>query len=418
MSLAWQVAALIDKQTGPLEDFIAEDKKSGSKYTEWYQERPRDGHTAFTHAIKLGRLDIVKYIVETHPGIENEENDFFGMPRDYAQREKQNEIAEYLKSIGATLRGAPKSKPAPKPKYSNDDDEEDFVDDEEEKDVVDDDDERPFTIAESEPAGGPLNMLVIVREEKFIFAYSISVRSQKLLLTQIISDSDLEDLVKKIPGNPCKNQIGAVFMQHALRTNTHFFVLYRGNAIQGLIYPYGFICARPEGTGYFLDLICATKNGADLLKFFIKWCTTKKASHIHLHALPQVLGLYTKFGFQFRRGCSDSPIPETKEFKAKVAAAGKAFPSSLSDVWNNDNFKYVREMVLNLQKSGFSASDNEPAGCLSPDLDEETLKELNCGIDGYTMVRCKSPKLRTRKRKQRKQRKQRKTKRRKTRKGK
>jgi hypothetical protein len=106
MSLAWQVAALIDKQTGPLEDFIAEDKKWGSKYTEWYQERPRDGHTAFTHAIKLGRLDIVKYIVETHPGIENEENDFFGMPRDYAEREKQVEIADFLKGVGATLRGA------------------------------------------------------------------------------------------------------------------------------------------------------------------------------------------------------------------------------------------------------------------------------------------------------------------------
>jgi len=119
--------------------------------------------------------------------------------------------------------------------------------------------------------------------------------------------------------------------------------------------------------------------------------------------------LCTKFGFQFRMCCTDSAIPETKEFKAKVAASGKAFPSSLSDVWTNDDFKYVREMVLNLQKQGFSASENEPAECSSPDLDEETLKELNCGIDGYTMIRCKSPKLQTRKQ-------QRKTKRRKTRK--
>jgi hypothetical protein len=185
--------------------------------------------------------------------------------------------------------------------------------------------------------------------------------------------------------------------------------MYRGD-VDKEIYPYGFICARPEGTGYFLDLICATKYGADLLKFFIKWCTTKKASHIHLHALPQVMGLYTKFGFQFRRGCSDSAIPETKEFKAKVAAAGKAFPSSAPDVWTNDDFKYVREMVLKLQKSGFSASTHEPEECLSPDLTEERYRELVCGDDGYTMVRCKSPKLRTQKR--------RKTKGRKTRKGK
>lgn len=392
MSLAWQVAALIDKQTGPLEDFIAEDKKTGSKYTEWHQERPRDGHTAFTHAIKLGRLDIVKYIVETHPGIENEENDFFGMPRDYAEREKQNDIAEYLKRVGAVLRGGPAPKPAPK--YTASQVSDYFAGP-----------PSPFDIAESE-LDGSLKMMVIVREEELVVK-CVTVRGQTVLKTLEITDTELSSLIKDIPGNPCKNQIGAVFIQTSLRENTHFFVLYRGD-VDKEIYPYGFICARPEGTGYFLDLICATKHGADLLKFFIKWCTTKKASHIHLHALPQVMGLYTKFGFQFRRGCSDSAIPETKEFKAKVAAAGKAFPSSLPDVWTNDDFKYVREMVLKLQKRGFSASDNEPAGCLSPDLDEETLKELNCGIDGYTMVRCKSPKLQTRK--------QRKTKRRKTRK--
>ena len=398
MSLAWQVAALIDKQTGPLEDFIAEDKKSGSKYTEWYQERPRDGHTAFTHAIKLGRLDIVKYIVETHPGIENEENDFFGMPRDYAEREKQVEIANYLKDIGAILRGAAAPKPAPK--YSASQVASHFAGLAPAS--------SPFKIAESE-LGGTLNMMVIVREEELLVVNCLTVRSQRRLLTMEISDSELKGLVTSIPGNPCKNQIGTVFMQSALRENTHFFVMYRGDA-EKEIYPYGFICARPEGTGYFLDLICATKYGSDVLKFFIKWCTGKKASHIHLHALPQVLGLYTKFGFQFRRGCSDSAIPETKEFKAKVAAAGKAFPSSLPDVWTNDDFKYVREMVLKLQKTGFSASNREPEECLSPDLTEQRYRELVCGDDGYTMVRCNSPKLRTRK--------QRKTKHRKTRKGK
>ena len=404
MSLAWQVAALIDKQTGPLEDFIAEDKKWGSKYTEWFQERPRDGHTAFTHAIKLGRLDIVKYIVETHPGIENEENDFFGMPLDYAQREKQNEVADYLKSIGAVLRRGPP--PAPAPKYTADQVASHFA--------SQSDADNPFIIAKSEPAAGAAFNVIVIEsegEEEGFTVNCLSVRSRRRLLTlSNINEVELKSLIKSIPGNPCKNQIGTVFMQKSLRENTHFFVLYKGDA-EKEIYPYGFIFARPEGTGYFLDLICATKNGAELLKFFIKWCTAKKASHIHLHALPQVMGLYTKFGFQFRRGCADSVIPETKEFKTKVTAAGKAFPSSAPDVWTNDDFKYVREMVINLQKSGFSASPHEPDGCFSPDLDEETFRELGCGNDGYTMVRCKSPKLRTHKQR-------RKTKRRKTRKAK
>jgi len=396
MSLAWQVAALIDKQTGPLEDFIAEDKKWGSKYTEWFQERPRDGHTAFTHAIKLGRIDIVKYIVETHPGIENEENDYFGMPLDYAQREKQGEIAEFLKSIGAVLRKGPA--PAPAPKYTAEQVASHFAS-QYDADI-------PFIIAKSEPAAGAFNVIVIESEEEEGFTVNcLSVRSRRRLVTfSNINEVELKSLIKSIPGNPCKNQIGAEFMRRGLLENTHFFVLYRGDA-EKEIYPYGFIFARPEGTGYFLDLICATKYGAELLKFFIKWCTSKKASHIHLHALPHVIGLYTKFGFQFRRGCSDSAIPETKEFKAKVAAAGKAFPSSVPDVWTNDDFKYVREMVLNLQKSGFSASYDEPDGCFSPDLDEETFKELRCGNDGYTMVRCKQTKKSTRKQKRRQTRK-------------
>jgi len=394
MSLAWQVAALIDKQTGTLEDFIAEDKKSGSKYTEWYQERPRDGHTAFTHAIKLGRLDIVKYIVETHPGIENEENDFFGMPLDYAQREKQDEIAEFLKSIGAVLRKGPAPKPAPK-----------YTADQFAAAAAAAGPPSPFEIAKSEPASGAFNVIVLEREEEGFTVNCLSVRSQKRLLTMSdINEVELKSLIKSIPGNPCKNQIGAVFMQSALRENTHFFVLYRGDA-EKEIYPYGFIFAKPEGTGYFLDLICATKNGADLLKFFIKWCTSKKASHIHLHALPHVMGLYTKFGFQFRRGCADPAIPETKEFKARVAAAGKAFPSSVPDVWNNEDFKYVQDMIMVLQKKGFSAYESAPEECFADDLTPETFKTHKCDQEGYTMVRCKETRKNTRKQKRRQTRK-------------
>jgi hypothetical protein len=392
MSLAWQVAALIDKQSGPLEDFIAEDKKTGSKYTEWHQERPRDGHTAFTHAIKLGRLDIVKYIVETHPGIENEENDFFGMPRDYAEREKQVEIADFLKSIGATLRGGPAPKPTPKYTASQ------FA-----AAAAAPAAPSPFDIAESE-VDGAFKMMIVVREEELVVK-CVTVRGQTVLKTLEITDGELSGLIKGIPGNPCKNQIGAVFMQSALRENTHFFVMYRGD-VDKEIYPYGFIFAKPEGTGYFLDLICATKHGADLLKFFIKWCTSKRASHIHLHALPHVMGLYTKFGFQFRRGCADPAIPDTKEFKAKVAAAGKVFPSSVPDVWNNEDFKYVQDMVMVLQKKGFSAYESAPAECFEDDLTPETFKTHKCDQEGYTMVRCRAPtRKNTRKQKRRQTRK-------------
>ena len=386
MGDAWQVSALIDKQSGTLEEFKAADRAMGSKYSEWYQEN-RDGHSAFTHAIKLGRLDILKYILETHLGIENEPNDKFGMPLDYAVLEKQDEIAKFLRQVGAESGPPPK---AAQPKYNAS------------HFAAFAGPPSSFDISEAE-LDGALKMMIIVREEE-LSVKCVTIRGQKLLKTMDITAEELQGLIMGIPGDPCKNQIGIEFMVRSLRENTHFFVIYRGD-VDGEIHPYGFIFSRQEGTGYFLDLICASKHGADLLKFFIKWSSSKKASHIHLHALPHVIGLYTKFGFQFRRGCSDAPIPDTKEFKAKVASAGKAFPSSVPDVWSKDEFKYVQDMVMILQKKGFSAYEAAPAECFADDLTPETFKTHKCDQDGYTMVRCRAPtkksqrkrKIRTRK---------------------
>jgi hypothetical protein len=308
------------------------------------------------------------------------------MPLDYADREKQYDIADFLRGVGA------KSGPAPKaiqPKYNI-------------GHFAKAAPPSSFDISEKE-LDGALKMMIIVREEE-LSVKCVTIRGQKLLKTMEVTESELQGLIMGIPGNPCKDQIGGEFMRTSLIENTHFFVIYRGD-IDAEIHPYGFIFARPEGAGYFLDLICATKYGADLLKFFIKWSSLKRASHIHLHALPHVIGLYTKFGFQFRRGCSDAPIPDTKEFKARVASAGKAFPSSLPDVWANDDFKYVQDMVMVLQKKGFSAYESAPAECFSQDLTPETFKTHKCDQEGYTMVRCRAPtrrnekKQKTRKRK-------------------
>jgi hypothetical protein len=384
----WQVNTLLSKRE--FADFRAQDESQGSVYSDWFYV-DRDGHSAMTKAIERNNLDIVRYVSEKHPDSVKEANDVFGYPLDYAKKlGGRDDIVSFLHSAGAKFSSAKPvaSTTAPPSALPR------------------------FVIQESDPgpaSGGALKIMILsaVDDKPGI----LSARCVTARGTKVVDPPELEMLteefqafIAKIPGNPCRGGIGAKFMQDGFTKNTRFMVLYRGKGLQ--VYPYGFLFARPEGTGYFLDLICATQNGRDLLAFFIKWCSRAGAQFIHLHALPQVIGLYTKFGFEFRKGCSDKPLPSTKEFSARVRTEGKAFPKSIEDVWTDDKFKYVREMVLNLQKNGFSAYENAPAECFSPDLTEETFKEYGCGTEGYTMVRCRTRRRSTR----------RKTKRRKTRK--
>jgi len=386
---SWKVSVLLSKNT--LDDFRAMDEGQGSVYSDWFYEGT-DKHSAITKAIENNNLEIVRYIVEKHPDAVKEANDTFGYPLDYAKKlGGREDIISFLHSVGAKFTTAAPVATTPAVEQLP-----------------------RFVIQQSDP-GGALKIMILSTVEGILRVQCVTSRGTKTIDPPEFDmlNEDFQDLISSIPGNPCKGGIGAKFMQEGFFKNTRFMVLYRGKGLQ--VYPYGFIFSRPEGTGYFLDLICATQNGADLLKFFIKWCSGKGAQFIHLHALPQVIGLYTKFGFEFRSGCSDKPLPSTKEFSARVRSEGKSFPKSIQDVWTDDNFKYVREMVLNLQKSGFSAFKNADPECFSPDLDEETFRELGCGNEGYTMIRC-NKRVRTRKQKQRQR--QRKSKRRKTRKSK
>jgi hypothetical protein len=61
-------------------------------------------------------------------------------------------------------------------------------------------------------------------------------------------------------------------------------------------------------------------------------------------------------------------------------------------------------MVLTLQRRGFSAGTEHNPGCNSPTLSEQGFKDLGCGGEGYTMMRCPKRQTRTQTRKQKKKR--------------
>jgi hypothetical protein len=69
-------------------------------------------------------------------------------------------------------------------------------------------------------------------------------------------------------------------------------------------------------------------------------------------------------------------------------------------VWNNEDFKYVQDMVMLLQKKGFSAYESAHEECFAEDATAETFKTHKCDQEGYTMVRCRAPTTRKNTRKQ------------------
>jgi len=361
------------------EDFRELDEKNASRYSEWFVTT-RDGHSAITKAIELNMLDAVKYIVSKHPDTILEMNDKFGYPLDYARSLEREDITEYLESVNAVSAPTPAAASAMATASL------------------------PIRFLAEEPEG-ELRVIIFTsvgETSDLLDVLCVTARGMKKVAgpeqTTILAD-DFRDILGAIPGNPCKNEISSEFIRRGIIQNRTFFIIYKGKGVE--IYPYGFIFARPEGTGYFLDLICANQYGGELLKFFIKWCTSKRQQFIHLHAQDQVIGLYTKFGFEFRRDCSSPALPETKEFAAAVKTKGREFPKSRVSVWKDGEYKYVREMILTLQRRGFSAKEHNP-GCNSPTLTEQGYHALDCGGNGYTMVRC--PKRKTHKRKQMKKR--------------
>lgn len=364
------------------QDFRELDESKGSRYSEWFVTT-RDGHSAITKAIDLNMLDAVKYIVSKHPDTILEMNDKFGYPLDYARSLEREDITEYLESVNAVSAPTPAAAAATATASM------------------------PVRFLAEEPEGELRVMIFtsVAETSELLDVLCVTARGMKKVAgpeqTTILAD-DFRDILGAIPGNPCKNEIGVEFVRLGVIKNRTFFVMYKGKGAE--VYPYGFIFARPEGTGYFLDLICANQYGGDLLKFFIKWCTAKKQQFIHLHALPQVIGLYTKFGFEFRQGCSSPALPETKAFAAAVKTKGRTFPKSGASVWEDDEYTYVREMVLTLQRRGFSAGTEHNPGCNSPTLSEQGFKDLGCGGEGYTMMRCPKRQTRTQTRKQKKKR--------------
>jgi hypothetical protein len=185
-----------------------------------------------------------------------------------------------------------------------------------------------------------------------------------------------------------------VYAEHAVGDNTLVLVMFQGKPTMKNtrsmrskpsvqvptedVTPLGFILARQdEGRGWYIDVICSTRNTADLLKYFVQYC---EGMPISLSAIPTVLAYYPKYDFKFRTSCDE---PELVKLPESLKKRTKPFPKRTEDAYNDEDFV---NLMLQLVEHGLAVKKD--SNCDKRKLTVEELKAGGCGEEGFTMMLC------------------------------
>lgn len=197
----------------------------------------------------------------------------------------------------------------------------------------------------------------------------------------------------------CQEIVSPQFVTQAITNNTIVLVMYATESkevetlgrlrsqpstmnIQPTYIPVGFILARPDEEGIYLDVICAVANGTELLKYFIRYARLAQFPAITLTSLPNVLAYYPKFGFEFRSSCKGPPsinLPEEIKTRDKHV---KPFPKTWGEAVDDEDYA---DFMVRLQRRGLASkeADHKETNVAIGDLLE---KEI--GFHGFIMKLC------------------------------
>lgn len=196
----------------------------------------------------------------------------------------------------------------------------------------------------------------------------------------------IKSIIMDLKRAACMQNVGDGYVTDAITDNTHIFILFASDE-KDEGDPYGFILARRDSEGFYIDVICAEKYGAQLLEYFIKFTTAVGARGISLNALPNVLSYYPKFGFKFRKSCDNKVLltlpPEIPTLLKELKLSGQPLPQTAENVYKYPEYT---DFLLNLQEKGFGAKQSKY--CKKPWVTVDTILEHNCDADGYSMLRC------------------------------
>ena len=151
------------------------------------------------------------------------------------------------------------------------------------------------------------------------------------------------------------------------------------------INPTGFVMAKHAARDMYIDIICSTKNGVNLLKYAVDIARTKGCLSVTLNSLPSVLGYYPKYGFKFRKDCGPPLVEyEGSALQEKATALGRGAPKTSDQAYAIDEYvdfmKLLHAVDLNKKKDGLCSKGRR--------ITSNNIKGAKCGTDGYTMTKC------------------------------
>jgi hypothetical protein len=207
------------------------------------------------------------------------------------------------------------------------------------------------------------------------------------------------DITNTLRYTACGKTVAPIFVSQALTYNTIVMVMYGMESqdvnvlgklrsqpattiTQQVRVPVGFILARPDDEGIYLDIICAAANGSELLKYFIQYASLMGFSAITLTSLPNVLAFYPKYGFEFRTSCTSPPLitlpDEIKGRDKKV----KPFPKTWEEAVDDEDYA---NFMVRLQRRGLASNQ---ADHKDTEVNLEDIIDKEIGFHGFKMKLC------------------------------
>jgi hypothetical protein len=150
--------------------------------------------------------------------------------------------------------------------------------------------------------------------------------------------------------------------------------------------PFGFVIGKHLARDLYIDVICSTLNGNNLLKYVTDLAQTKGCLSVTLNSLPSVLTYYPKYGFKFRKDCGPPDVVyEGSALQTKAGTLGRdKLPKTSKQAYNIaeyvDFMRALHAADLNKKKDGLCGKGRA--------ITSNDIKGAECGTDGYTMTKC------------------------------
>lgn len=207
-----------------------------------------------------------------------------------------------------------------------------------------------------------------------------------------VTKRDLKDAVKSMAPTVCRDVVRPGYVYGAVDTAQYIAVAYSVEVTMvrrrpyEVVKPVGFTLAYNVEDGLYIDVICSSAgSGAKLLNAMINFYSAVVPNGaITLSSMPTVLAFYPRFGFQFRKSCSEATlaIPQPIVEGLRQYAAARKFPLTRQEAYDDPVYGALMEF---LQENDYNVKKTNCSKYMA-----NKYKDYDCGEDGYTMKRCPS----------------------------